>query len=483
MIVRFLKKNKEKGIIVVLVLVFGSVFLILLGGLLGFILLQLKQSNQRLAWNEALDIAEAGINYYKWCLNNQVEESCQTEKDYFDPEGKLIGHFSIEATPTLYCGERTSTTITATGWTNDFPQTKRKIKAIYARPSVAKYAFVSDEGVWYGNSEETRGEVHSNGGIRMDGENESLVMSAMDEWVCDDSFGCSSCPTESGCRIEDSNCICPGVFTTTSNSNPDLFNYPVPPFDFEGITIDLASIKTAAQSHGIYLPSSIDINPNAKGYHLVFKDNGTVDVKIITNLHPIWRYDSDEGWNKEYLIILNEYLYNNYSLSSSCPVIFVEDNVWLEGKIKGKISLASANLIDPNKDTDIIFNNNIEYASDDNTNGFFAVAEGNLKISTSVFSYFEIKGIYVAQKGRFVFGYYQPIPPYGFDTIKDKIEIYGTIVSKKRAITTWVSGTGHVIHGFKISEHYFDENLVYFPPPFVPNISPEFKIINWEEVE
>jgi hypothetical protein len=44
-------------------------------------------------------------------------------------------------------------------------------------------------------------------------------------------------------------------------------------------------------------------------------------------------------------------------------VIFVEDNLWPEGTIKGKVTVASANLIDTNKSTDIILNPNLDYAS------------------------------------------------------------------------------------------------------------------------
>ena len=57
--------KKNKGIVVTYVLVFTAVFLVILSGLLGFTLLQLKQSDQRVAWAEALNIAEAGVNYYR----------------------------------------------------------------------------------------------------------------------------------------------------------------------------------------------------------------------------------------------------------------------------------------------------------------------------------------------------------------------------------------------------------------------------------
>jgi len=58
----------KKGFIITYILVFGFVFLILLAGLLGFILSQLKQAEYELAMEQALYVAEAGLNRYRWYL-------------------------------------------------------------------------------------------------------------------------------------------------------------------------------------------------------------------------------------------------------------------------------------------------------------------------------------------------------------------------------------------------------------------------------
>ena len=213
----------NRGIITTYVLVFGAIFLILLAGLLGFILLQLRQSNQKIAWNESLYVAEAGINYYQWCLNNGVEDNCLSEKEYVDATGKVVGTFSLEIDEGVSCGEVITRTIDSSGWTNKFPNVKRKVRVVYGRESVAKYAYLLNDNVWIGSDHEIRGPYQSNGGIRMDGENQSLVSSAKEEWTCTSAFGCSSCPTTHGCHVAGGSCLCPGVFTGTSNSNPDLF--------------------------------------------------------------------------------------------------------------------------------------------------------------------------------------------------------------------------------------------------------------------
>ncbi len=469
--------NKNKGAIVTLVLVFGAIFLILLGGLLSFILLQLRQSNQRVAWNEALHIAEAGVNYYRWCLNNEVESQCQTQKEYFDPAGNPVGEFSLEIDPKISCGEITERIITSTGWTDDFPQTKRTISVLYARSSVAKYAYLLNDNVWAGTDREIRGLYHSNGGIRMDGENQSLVTSAREEWVCTDSFGCSTCPISDGCWVEDGDCICPGVFTTTDNSNVDLFDFPVPPFEFDGITIDLAEMKNLAQTEpgGVYLPPSADIDPTGEGYHVIFQNDGTFEVRVITDLRATWAYSLTEGWHDDYFIIENEYPYNTYSIDPACSLVFIEDDLWLEGEVKGKVTIASANLISPTEDTDVVLAGDINYTVLDGSDGLAMIGERNVLIPPNSPDKMELRGIFVAQKGHFGRNHYP-------DDIKEKLEIYGSIVSNGRVGTRWTSG-GIIVSGYLKRENYFDSHLVYSPPPFVPHTTSEFEIVNWEEIE
>lgn len=466
--------TRNKGTITILVLVFGSVSLALLGGLFGFILLQMRQSSQKEAWNESLNVAEAGINYYRWCLNNEVEQNCQTEKDYFDAAGNLVGKFSLQITPTVSCGETTQRQIISTGWTNKFPQVKRKAGVLYGRTSVAKYTYILNDNVWIGSDHEIRGPYHSNGGIRMDGENQSLVTSAQNEWICTSSFGCSSCPVSSGCRIQGSNCVCPGVFTTTNNSNPDLFSFPVPPFDFVGITVDLAQMKSSAQSSGVYLPPSVNLNPSGKGYHLKFKNNGTFEAWIITKLSSTYAYSLEEDWHYDYFTISNEYLYNTYAIPSACSVIFIEDNLWPEGEVKGKVTVASANLINPNLDTDVVLPANIDYAVKDGSDGLALISERNVLIGPQSPNQMELRGIFVAQKGRFSRNHY----PNNF---REKLEIYGSIISNGRVGTQWISGS-QVVSGYLNRETYFDSNLIYRAPPFVPAITPDFEIVNWEEL-
>jgi hypothetical protein len=468
-----LYKNKERGLITSYVLVFGAIFLLLLSGLLGFILLQLRVSTQRVAWNESLQITEAGINYYRWCLNNEVESNCLLEKEYQDPDGNPLGKFSLEIDATSNCGIETSQKITSTGWTYQFPDVKRKIQVFYGRESVAKYSYILNSNVWVGADHEVRGPYHSNGGIRMDGENRSLVASAQNEWICTSSFGCSSCPTSAGCQIQGGDCNCPGVLTT-ANGNEDLFSFPVPPFDFNAITVDLAQMKNVAQSSGIYLPPSNTINPQGKGYHLIFRNDGTVEVRIITNLSKTRAYSQEEDWHYDYFTITSEYTYNTSAIPSLCSAIFVEDNLWPEGVINEKLTVASANLINPNLDTDVILQGNINYALEDGSDGLTLIGERNILIGPNSPNQMELRGIFVAQRGRFSRNHYP-------NNIREELEIYGSIISSGRVGTQWTSGS-QIVSGYQKRETYIDPYLLYNPPVFTPFVGSQYKIVGWEEM-
>jgi Tfp pilus assembly protein PilX len=473
-----IKNRKSKGAITTYVLILGVIILLLLSGLLGFILLQLRQTAQKIAWTEAFEVAEAGIDYYRWCLNNEVEGSCQKERGLEDLSGNSMGTSTLDITSVISCGTVSTREITSLGQTEDFPEIKRRIKTLYAKESVASYAYLLNDNVWAGSDREIRGLYHSNGGIRMDGENQSLVTSAKEEWVCTDSFGCSPCPTSNGCRIEGSQCICPGVFTTTENSQPDLFDYPIPPFDFEGITVDLAKIKDLTDNYPqqYYWPSVSDLDPEGEGYHVKFLNDGTFEVWIITDLAATYAYSLEEGWHYDYFVIEGEYLYtDSITIDPTCSLIFVEDNLWVEGEVKGKVTIASANLIDPNEDTDVVLPGDINYTSLDGTDGLGVLAERNILISPNSPNQMELRGIFIAQNGHFGRNHYS-------GSIKEKLEIYGSIVSNGRVGTKWTSG-GHIVSGYLKRENYNDPDLIYAPPPSVPSVSSEFKIVNWEELE
>lgn len=483
----------SKGVITTYALVFGAIFLILLGGLLGFILLQLKQAQRKVAWNEALHIAEAGVNYYRWHLRhfpNDLQDGeawcCDSppclvcgpyEHSFSDLEQRVEGKFSLEIEGKIQCEQIGSVIITVTGWTDQFPDLKRKVRVKYIRSTVADYAYLLNDNVWAGADREIKGPYHSNGGIRMDGENNALVTSAKATWICTSSFGCDVCPTDAGCEIDiNGNCICPGVFTT-ANGNEELFRYPVPPFDFEGITMDLAAIKdlTKNQGQGIYLPPS-----GEQGYYVILKQE-SIDVYKITDLNAVYAYDLEQGWHWEYSVIGDKTFLGNYTVSESCGLIFIEDDLWIEGEIRGKVTVVSADLEDPAKETNVWLTGDITYKTKDGSDGLLLLAQHNSLIVLSCPDSMELQGIYIAQTGHFGRNHYS-CSDYPADCIKEYLEIYGSVVSDGRVGTKWSYSWGGIASGFRKRENIYDPKQSFNPPPFLPCTSTTFELKEWEEL-
>jgi hypothetical protein len=272
-----------------------------------------------------------------------------------------------------------------------------------------------------------------------------------------------------------SDCFCPGVFTTTTNPNEGLFSFPVPSFDFNGITVDLAQMKNVAQTSGIYLPPSSDLNPLAKGYHVIFKNDATLEVRLITGLSSTYAYSLEEDWHYDYFTITSEQYYNTYTISSACSAVFIEDNIWPEGIVKGKISLASANLITPSVDTDIVLLGNIDYTTTDDSDGLILIGENRVLIGPQSPNNMILRGIFIAQKGRFSRNCYP-------GNSRNSLQIFGSVISNGRVGTKWSGGSCDG-SGYQNRESYFDSNLIYDPPSFVPYIEPDFKIIDWREIK
>ena len=489
--------KNQKGSAIAMILVFGGAALLVLGGLSGFILLQLRQSRQKAAWEDSLAIAEAGANYYRWhlihspndiqdgqgtCCANPTCEACGPyTHDYYDASGELVGHFSLEITPRKACDEILGVYVTSTGYTEKFPDYKRKIRAKFASTSVAEYSYLLNENVWAGADRKIYGKYHSNGGVRMDGSHNSLVTSASPTWTCNSSFGCSPSSCPAGCVRAGQNCSCNGVIGSSANS--DLWQFPVPPFDFNGLTNDLSRMKTLAQTKGKYFPPSTNLNPGGQGYHLILRDNGKFDIKIITGLGRVWGYSVEQGWHWDYHIIQSEANYQtDVSLPSACGLIFTEDNLWIEGTTKGKITVASANLINPNRDTGVVLNGNLAYTNLEGTDSLSLITELDILIPLYSPNDMVAQGVFVSQKGRSVSRNHYDCSWYPGDCKKNTMTIYGSVVSDGRVGTKWTSGPNW-ISGYNQRYDYFDQKLAVDPPPLLPYVSEELQLISWEEIQ
>lgn len=459
---------EKKGYLLVLILVFGAVFFTMASAFMGFIVTQHKAQIFNYNKERSLDIAEAGLNYYKWYLAHNPEDITNGTGlpgpyvgVYSDPEGGAIGEFSLEIASSSACGDMYAVDIYSTGNTYEEPEAGRQVYGRYARPTVAEYAYILNSNVWAGSDRVIVGPYHSNGGIRMDGTNNSTVTSGQSSWSCTSSFGCSPTATQDG------------VFGDGPNS--ELWSFPATPINFTGITVDLADMQDKAENAGgFYLGPS-----GRSGYHIVFKDDGTFDVSIVRAKQ---NEPNGYAWGQQMNILRTTQFVGNYEIPSACAVIYVEDQVWLEGEVNGKVTVAVADVDTTGVDPSIIINDNITYANEES--GLLAVAEYDILIGLVVPDDMVLNGIFVAQTGHFGRNHYDTSMPNAWEAYiqRNSLTMNGTIVSNGREGTKWVSSGGTFLSGFNTRTNTYDRDLVTDPPPLTPQVSDTYEFIEWREV-
>ena len=469
-----------RGYLMLLAIVFGAIFLTVLGALSSYVLTENKLQNAGHAQARALSIAEAGLEYYRWFLahypndlQNGTGVAGPYSIPYNDPEGGETGTISLAITGNTACGQVTSIDITSTGTANGSPSATRAVFARYAQPSVARYSYILNDSVWAGSDRIINGPYHSNGGIHMDGTANAPVTSSVSSWNCTSGSGGYGCSPASSTAS--------GVLG--SGPNQDLWSWPVPQIDFAGIAADFGTLKTLAQAQGIYYPRwSTTNNPNAAaywhGYHLIFNSNGTVTVRRTSattqlNVTPVNNADG----TTDRALINNETNYETRTIPVACGLIFVEDHVWIEGTIPQKVTVIAANVVNAGIAPNVYLKNNIVYGASDGTDGLTVIAEHNVLVTPDSPNTMTLNGIFVAQDGAFGRNYYG-----GSYDPRSTLTILGTTVSNKRTGTKWcLNGSCSSYGGYNTRIDSYDRRLANDPPPFTPLVSTDYEFVEWRE--
>lgn len=478
----------EQGIILTSTLIFSVIAISIIVALTSWFGIVFKTSRDLLDKEQAFHIAESGIEYYRWHLahdSNDFYDGNGTSTgpylhDFSDLNGNVIGKFSLTIIPPS--NQSNFLTVESTGFLNDRPALTKTIRVKFAKPSFAKFAFASDSDLRFGEGTQVFGPIHTNGGIRFDGVAHNLVTSARETYDDPDHTGSE----EFGVHTH-VNPIDP-LPPSEVPSRTDIFKagreFPVPSIDFAGLTNDLSTLKNLAQNGGQYLNES-----GALGYKIVLKENDTFDLYKVTALENIpdsscQNVSNQDGWGT--WSIKTEVLESNYSFPSN-GVIFIEDNVWVEGKINGaRITIATGKFPDvPSNRKNIIVNNNLLYTNYDGSDSIALIAQKD--ITTGLFSEnnLRIDAALIAQNGRIGRFYYRPSYVQGGDTypgcssdhVKNSLILYGMISSKNRYGFAYSDNTGYINREIR-----YDSNLLYNPPPYFPLTSESYEMISWEEV-
>lgn len=486
--------SSARGSAIAYALIIMFIVSILLVSILTYITSQLKFSFNRADREEAFQIAEAGVYYYRWYLahatdgmntqqltafwndNSTPGVSGPFSADFKDPEtGETLGTYRITLTPPSTGS--TIAYITSVGWSIKAPSSIRTIRVRFRRPSWSEYIFLSNSFINFGNQAEVYGKVHSNSGIRFDGLAHNTVSSLLPSF---------NDPTWGGNNLQF------GVHTTrnpadnnaptypwpagTVPNRPDIFmggrQFPVPEVSFTGVTADLANMKSQAQGgFGKYFDAS------ELGRKILLKNDGTYDVCIVNSAnnqtHAISKYtkNSGSGTCNSCSGYTSSGCAKNYPIVNN-GVIFIENNAWVDGTINNKrITITAANLSGSGSSRDIYIgseNTNLRYAAYNCDNTLGLVAQRDVRVLGSCPDDYIIDAALLAQSGTV------GINDNGFSG-KNTLTFNGAIASYLQPYFQ------HGNSGFAVRLYNFDNNLLYCSPPYFPT-GTEYSIDLWEEV-
>ena len=480
------KVKTQKGSMLAYILVIMSAVLIILTGSLQFISSRIKYSFDVHSKEQAFQAAEAGLNYFKWYLakntdgkttkevanfweNRTLLDAETTGEEFTDPNGEPIGKFLLEIDePESYS---TIVTVRSKGWTYEDPNITRTIQARLRRPSWSEYMVLVNSMFRLSSGTEVYGRLHSNNGVHFDGVAHNLVTGSVESYYDSDS---------------DVRATKPGVWTVWPNEyNTTLGNdvflagkeYPISEEDFNDVLADLASMKEESQE-----PSGTTINncsssgcyfdSLSQGRHIVLNINGTFDTRIVSD------YDEDSKDITSY--------FGNWQ-TFDIPqngIIFVENNIWIEGQINdSRVTIVAADL-ESGKTPDVLIGNDVTYTNYDGSDVIGIIAENNIEIIRNSENDLKIDGALLAhggKVGREYHGLYCLVRfwlwclDWEWDS-KDLITIFGSIASQDRIGFGYTDGSG-----YQNRELTYDNNLLYYPPPYFPT-GDRYLMDLWEEL-
>src|SRR3989344_2996816 len=378
-------RTKQFGGLTIFVLISTVIALYVVGGFVGLVLLQNRASVVKSAGERAFQVAEAGVDYYRWHLAHDDDDYWDGNPpmtpgpfvhDFFDKDNVKVGEFALTITPPAIGS--TIVTVESVGTVESHPGIVRTVRARYAIPSLAQYAIAVDADVRLGSGTEVFGPIHGNGGIHFDGLAHNIVTSGVPDYVDPDHGG----GNEWGVHTH----VVPVDPLPPMNlpPRPDVFEagraVGVPPFGFDGFAVDLGTIRTEADpmqgGNGIYLPDS-----GALGWHLVLNTNDTVDIYVVPALVPPPPdcTSGQTGWGT--WSIQTEARDRTEAFPAN-GLIYVEDHAWVDGQIDGaRLTIASGVLPEnPLTNTNIIVNNDLLYTNYDGTEVISLMAQQNHRV-------------------------------------------------------------------------------------------------------
>ncbi len=469
---------KEKGAIIALSLVFATVSIIIITGIVSWFGAVLHLSRNAFDNERAFQIAESGIDYYRWHLahdDQDFQDGTGSEgpyvHDFLNKTGDKVGEFSLNIIPPV--NGSTVVVIESTGTVDTNKEVSRTIRVKLAKPSFAKFAFVSASEMRFGEGTEVFGSIHSNGGIRFDGFANNVVSSAKEFYDDPDHSGAYEFGVHTHISPTDP------VYPNSVPVREDVFGagreFPVPAVDFDGIISNISEMKSLGQSsNGFYQGPSGNRN---YGYEVTLRNDGFFEVRQVRSLESYsnscrttWQEDWGT-WSVDRTRSASVYPYPENG------VMFFEDDIWIKGQVDTeRITIVAAAFPDtPSNRKSITINEDVLYTNYDGQDVISMIAQKNINVGMISENDLRVDGALIAQKGRVGRFYYgSGCSPYNHRNV---MTVNGMIGSNGRYGFAYTDNTGYDLRNI-----IYDSNLLFAPPPEFPLTTEHYETISFEEV-
>ncbi|MCX6796776.1 MAG: hypothetical protein NTW06_04775 [Candidatus Falkowbacteria bacterium] len=455
-----------------------AIFLAIMLGQLGLVTMRYKLNKNKVASSQALHIAEAGVNYYRWVLYHDHDEyisrGCTSPGNICGPfgpyaykdsaGGTITGYYKLYITPPATNG-----------------------------PSWSSYSTLADDYMRFGVGTDVQGPIHSNLGIRFDGVAHHVVSSA------------SATTTEpSGSRTEFGvyNYL-PSMDPVPDGNNPPLNmpdkpnifiagrSFPVTTVSFSllnnyigevyklatsaGIVFDPAPAGTAdPASRSEYWGCGTSGSTCDEGFHIALKTDNTFNIRGVTAVVP------DCGTSTNSIDAEQaDASARNYNIPAN-GIIFVKKRIWVDGQINNsRVTILAFNepIADPNGTADInLGKKDLSYTNYDGTDAIGLIAQRDVNIGLDSKDNLRIDAALIAKNGR-IGRYYYTSGCVNYK--RNTITVYGSLSTKKRYGFSYICGTTYC-SGYDKRYLIYDNNLTFAPPPHYPTTG-EYTFISWKE--
>ncbi len=485
------KHFDNKGSMLMLVLIATGLFLVILLGAISVALLQQKLNIRKMARAQALHVAEAGVNYYRWLLYHYQNEYCNFETcqgapdygpygpyPYTDSAGEnIVGYYELYIIPPAKNGS-TVVNIRSVGWVADYPRNTRTIEVKCGISSWTTYATMTngaDHDLAYGETSEIWGPVHSNYGcVSMDGIANHIVTSS--QLHCGSHFGVYTCrggacdpswdgndppqnmpdPERDNFRGgRDFGSQIPVVSFSASVGAEYMRNVYAMSTSSDGLLFDPANTGTADPYSEVAYRGCQSGGSCQRGFHITFKPGNKFDIRMVSSQGSNYSINSQSGAT-EYEVPAN-------------GIIFVMQTVWVDGQLNNGASgtratiLAFKDPIDGDNNADIIINGNLRYNNYDGSDAVGLIAQHDVTFSEDCPSDLRVDAALLAKTGS----RFSP----DFSPNKNSATIYGQTASFLQPTMS---------AGFNYRYYVYDNNLTFAPPPHYPTTG-QYTFISWKE--